>query len=204
MRIDALTSLGEGLGRYALTPEQLAAQADVRPPAPGRARKRRRKRGSSGEADELDGELAAEGGDGWVVMVPFALPGELVRARVWSNRRRHSQADLLSVIVPSSARVAPKCPLFGECGGCQYQHLTYEAQLEWKTRQLHELLRRGGLGDGSRRHADGGGAEDGVAVDLVVPPAVGSPRQYGYRTKLTPHHEAAKREDQLDIGFFAQ
>ena len=64
--------------------------------------------------------------DGWVVMVPYALPGEAVRARVFRNRANFSEADLVEVVRPSPARRAPECPLFGECGGCQYQHLAYE------------------------------------------------------------------------------
>ena len=67
--------------------------------------------------------------DGWVVMVPFALPGELIRARVYRNDMNFSEADLVTVLRPSPERIAPPCPLFGECGGCQYQHLSYSAQL---------------------------------------------------------------------------
>lgn len=80
--------------------------------------------------------------DGWVVMVPYALPGERVRARVWRNKSNYSEADLVDVLEFSPARRVPQCALFGQCGGCQYQHLDYDAQLEWKTRQVRELLRR--------------------------------------------------------------
>ena len=66
---------------------------------------------------------------GWVVMVPYALPGEKIRARIWRNHKNYSDADLLEVLVSSSDRVEPRCELFGECGGCQYQHLAYEQQL---------------------------------------------------------------------------
>ena len=83
---------------------------------------------------------------GWVVMVPFALGGERVRARIFRNRKNFSEGDLLEVVRPSPDRAEPKCPLFGTCGGCQYQHLEYPAQLEWKRKQVRDLMKRiGGI-----------------------------------------------------------
>ena len=89
------------------------------------------------------GRVALEGAEGdrkWVVMVPFALPGERVRARVFRNHANFSEADLIEVIESSPHRVEPRCPLFGRCGGCQYQNLSYGEQLDWKRRQVAELL----------------------------------------------------------------
>jgi tRNA/tmRNA/rRNA uracil-C5-methylase (TrmA/RlmC/RlmD family) len=77
----------------------------------------------------------------WVVMVPFTLPGEKVRARVFRNHKNFSEADLVAVLTPSPHRTDPRCPLFGRCGGCQYQHLTYPEQLKWKRQQVEELLK---------------------------------------------------------------
>src|SRR5258705_10203195 len=84
----------------------------------------------------LPGETKAN----WVVMVPFTLPGERVRARVFRNHKNFSEADLIEVLTPSRERVEPRCPLFGRCGGCQYQHLAYSGQLGWKRRQMAGLL----------------------------------------------------------------
>ena len=56
--------------------------------------------------------------DGWVVFVPFSLPGETVKARVFRNDKNCSHADLVEVVVKSPDRIEPGCPLFGECGGC--------------------------------------------------------------------------------------
>ncbi len=121
--------------------------------------------------------------DGWVVMVPYALPGEKVRARVFRNRANFSEADLVEVLQPSPARQKPECPLFGACGGCQYQHLAYEEQLGWKRRQVGEAFARiGGL------------------VDVEVRPTHPSPKQYHYRTKLTPHYEPP-HNGAFPIGF---
>src|SRR5690606_5210198 len=75
---------------------------------------------------------------GWVVFVPFSLPGEKVLARIWRNKSNYSDADLIRILEPSPQRVQPQCPLFTTCGGCQYQHYSYEGQLEWKRRQVQE------------------------------------------------------------------
>ncbi len=122
----------------------------------------------------------------WVVMVPFALPGERVRVRIYRNHKNYSEADLVEVIEPSPDRVEPQCGLFGLCGGCQYQNFAYEKQLEWKQRQVGELL----------RHMAG---IEGLPVNPVIP----SPLQYGYRSKITPHFQKPKKgtTDLGPIGF---
>ncbi len=124
--------------------------------------------------------------DGWVVMVPFALPGEKVVARVHANFKTYSEADLVRVLEPSPHRITPPCPLFGTCGGCQYQNFTYEQQLVWKQRQIGELLQRM--------------ARIEFPVELVTP----SPRQFGYRSKITPHF-GRPRDGKIEaIGFLEQ
>lgn len=129
----------------------------------------------------------------WVVMVPFTLPGERVRARVYRNQKNFSEADLLEVLDPSVHRVDPLCPLFGRCGGCQYQHLAHTEQLKWKQRQVGELL----------KHMAG--------IEFPVNPVIGSPKEYGYRSKITPHfraprenHKESPEGDSLPIGFLRQ
>lgn len=128
--------------------------------------------------DEADADAP-----GWVVFVPHTLPGEKILARIFRNDKNHSQADLVSVIEPSSDRLAPQCPLFGKCGGCQYQHLSYEKQLAWKTRQVEELL------------------EHMVGVHTEVNPAIPSPKEWGYRSKITPHFKGPRDGKIGDIGF---
>tara|TARA_R100000027_G_scaffold48943_1_gene37534 strand:- start:12625 stop:13845 length:1221 start_codon:yes stop_codon:yes gene_type:complete len=121
--------------------------------------------------------------DGWVIMVPFALPGEKVRARVFRNRPNFSEADLLEVIDPSPDRIDPLCPLFGTCGGCQYQQLSYPAQLEWKQTQVREVFERIG------------------GINHEILPPIGSPKQYGYRSKITPHYQRWQEGGDFPIGF---
>lgn len=174
LEISTLTNLGLGLGRVPLDEAPAAAQpSGGTSRAPGAT-------GDGAHPAEIENRVASERSDrdqpsesetprGWVVMVPFTLPGERVRVRVFRNHKNFSEADLVAVLSPSPDRVDPKCPLFGRCGGCQYQHLNYAAQLEWKRRQVAELL------------------EHMAGVTFPVSPVVASPRQYGYRSKITPH-----------------
>lgn len=125
-----------------------------------------------------------EGGTSkWVLFVPFCLPGEKVRARVFRNDKNHSRADLIEVLEASPNRIEPICPLFGECGGCQYQHLKYQAQLDWKTQQVRELL------------------EHMADLHHPVEPCHPSPVTSGYRSKITPHFAKPRSEGIGAIGF---
>ena len=166
--IVTLTNLGSGLARVDLEPV---------PNAPGHPIGDTTPLGAAGK---------------WVIMVPFTLPGERVRIRVFRNHKNYSEADLLEVLTPSPERTAPTCPLFGRCGGCQYQHLAYPAQLAWKQRQVAELL----------QHMAG--------ITFPVAPVIPSPRQFGYRSKITPHFAApgaakeAETARPFPIGFLRQ
>jgi len=121
----------------------------------------------------------------WVVFVPFTLPGEKVLARIYRNDKNHSQADLVKVLEPSPHRVAPKCPVFGECGGCQYQHLAYEEQLKWKQRQVEELM----------QHM--------AKIEHPVNPCLSSDQRWNYRSKITPHFKQPRDGEIGAIGFLA-
>ena len=166
LEITTLTNLGVGLGRVALGPNLELGSCDL--------------------------ELPAAKAAGWVVMVPFALPGERVRVRVFRNHQNYSEADLVAVLTPSPHRVTPRCPLFGRCGGCQYQNLAYARQLHWKRQQVGELL----------QHLAG--------IEFAVAPVIASRREYGYRSKITPHFHTGYRKAetgeavQPPIGFLKQ
>lgn len=121
--------------------------------------------------------------NGWVVMVPFVIPGERVRARIFRNFSNYSDADLLEVQEASPDRVEPGCPLFQKCGGCQYQHIEYKRQLEAKREQVVELMERLG------------------GITHPVERAIGSPQLYGYRSKLTPHYNRPAADGSQPIGF---
>ena len=84
--------------------------------------------------------------DGFALFVVGALPGESVRVKVIKISKNYGYAKLLEVISPSSERAVPPCPYFGRCGGCNLQHLSYAAQLEYKTKAVRDaLIRIGGV-----------------------------------------------------------
>jgi 23S rRNA (uracil1939-C5)-methyltransferase/tRNA (uracil-5-)-methyltransferase len=121
--------------------------------------------------------------DGWVVMVPFVIPGETVKARIYRNFTNYSDADLLEVVEASPDRVDARCGLFQSCGGCQYQHIDYGRQLREKTGQVVELMEKLG------------------GITHPVELAIGSPKEYGYRSKLTPHYNRPDADGSQPIGF---
>ena len=81
-------------------------------------------------------------GRGKTVFLPFVVPGEQVDATVVESRSGFVRAQLEKVLIPSPDRVVPPCPYFGKCGGCQYQHIDYPAQLRFKAEILRETMRR--------------------------------------------------------------
>jgi 23S rRNA (uracil1939-C5)-methyltransferase len=83
--------------------------------------------------------------EGKAVFVPLVLPGEQARVRVVEEKRGYATAEVEEIIAAAAERVAPKCRHFGACGGCQYQHAEYKAQLEMKQTILRETLERGGV-----------------------------------------------------------
>ena len=105
--------------------------------------------------------------DGRAVFVPFALPGERVKARILQDKKNHVRAELLDVLRPSPDRISPRCRHFGFCGGCHYQHMPYESQLDVKRNILIEQLQRIG----------------GIEQPLVQP-VVPSPDPYYYRNTV--------------------
>ena len=103
----------------------------------------------SNERDiELDLDQIAHGGEaigrwqGKVVFVPFAIPGERVRARLTEEKRGYARAELVDVLTPSPDRVEPPCSYFGRCGGCQWQHISYKRQLELRLEVIADAMRR--------------------------------------------------------------
>ena len=118
--------------------------------------------------DMAFGEDAVARHEGYVIFVPRVLAGETVEARVVQAGRKFGRAEAMRVLVPSPARVTPRCRHFDSCGGCSWQHLRYDAQ----TRTKEELLRR--LLEGRASAA---------AASTLVPIAVpGEP--WGFREKV--------------------
>jgi 23S rRNA (uracil1939-C5)-methyltransferase len=83
--------------------------------------------------------------EGKAVFVPLTLPGERARVRITDEKRGYATAEVEELITTAPQRVAPGCPHFGPCGGCQYQHADYSTQLQIKRDVLRETLVRGGV-----------------------------------------------------------
>ena len=116
---------------------------------------------------------------GKAVFVPYTIEGELVSAEVLREKKQFAEAELVEVKEASPDRVQPQCPYFGRCGGCAYQHISYEHQLAIKWRQVRVAL-----------------ARIGKFKDVPMRPIVPSPKQYSYRNRITVHAQDGV------IGFF--
>lgn len=114
-----------------------------------------------------------------IYVVPFVVPGDIARVRVFRHvpADNYSVADFLSIATPSPLRDDSRirCPYFASCSGCQFQMLDYSEQLRHKRRIVEKAFR-------NFSH---------LPPEMVptVGDTIGSPLQYGYRTKLTPHFD---------------
>ena len=91
--------------------------------------------------------VAAEGKalarvDDMVVFVPFVIPGDVVDLQVTRKKHSYAEAEVVRMVSPSPDRVAPSCPHFGVCGGCKWQMLPYDLQLQAKQQQVIDALTR--------------------------------------------------------------
>ena len=104
--------------------------------------------------------------EGTTAFVPFCLIGERVQFKILKVKGSIAYGKLISVLQPSADRAAPRCPVFGKCGGCDLQHLNYSAQLEYKrTVVKNALLKIGG-------------------ISFPVNETVACEKPFGYRNKL--------------------
>ena len=116
---------------------------------------------------------------GKAIFVPYVIEGEIVSAEIVREKKQFAEAELVEVKQNSPDRVEPQCPYFGRCGGCAYQHISYEHQLAIKWRQVRDALQR-----------------IGKLKNVPMRPIIPSPEQYGYRNRITVHAEDGV------IGFF--
>lgn len=119
--------------------------------------------------------------EGFTLFVPGALPGEKVRVKVLKTKKQYGYAKLLDIAQASPDRIAAPCAIYDQCGGCQIQHMSYEAQLGWKRQHVVDVLERIG-----KLSVNG---DDGTSVDLphvqgvVVHPTLGMSEPWRYRNK---------------------
>ena len=122
------------------------------------------------EAEITDIAFGGEGvarSDGLVIFVPFVVTGETTLIEITERKRDFARARLIQVLQPSTERVVPKCSHFGECGGCQYQHIDYQTQTRIKLDQVRNLFARVGEFDPD-------------IVGDIIP----SPAPCGYRNRI--------------------
>lgn len=79
---------------------------------------------------------------GLIVFVPYTAPGERVRVQILKLKKHFAEAKLLQVLTPNALRRTPPCSVFGICGGCDWQHMSYELQVQSKIQMLQDILRR--------------------------------------------------------------
>lgn len=105
--------------------------------------------------------------DGLAIFVPNTAPGDRVKARIIKKKKSYREAKLLEVIEPGPNRIEPKCQHAQNCGGCNWQHVSYEKQLKFKRDQVEDHMHRiGGL------------------TDLEVNPTIGCDNEFYYRNKM--------------------
>lgn len=122
--------------------------------------------------------------DGLTVFIPFTAAGDTVRAVITDVQKRFARARLVSVTEPSDSRRDADCPNYGQCGGCQLRHISYDAQLEAKTQIVENAMRRiGGF------------------TDFSVDETVGAKRTDRYRNKMM--FPVGKINGQNVCGFYA-
>jgi len=105
--------------------------------------------------------------EGFVIFVRGGVPGDTVRVRVAAAKKSFAEADVIEVLRPSALRTPPRCRHFGPCGGCRWQHVTYEAQLGFKRQHVVDALERIGGFSG-----------------LDVAPTLGADDPFYYRNKM--------------------
>ncbi|KAH3688355.1 hypothetical protein WICPIJ_000661 [Wickerhamomyces pijperi] len=123
-----------------------------------------------------------------IVIVPFAIKGDIVTIRVFKTHPNYVESDLLKIETggPDRDNSLIRCEYFGKCSGCQYQQLTYDTQLLYKKQTIENAYKF-------------------LAPKLQIPEVletIPSPKQFSYRTKLTPHFDISKRVPQVEQPMF--
>jgi tRNA/tmRNA/rRNA uracil-C5-methylase (TrmA/RlmC/RlmD family) len=122
--------------------------------------------------------------DDFVVFVPWVIVGETVLAEITEVKKQFARAKLVRVVESSPERVIPECRYFTHCGGCQYQHLAYPAQLRIKQKQIADLFER-----------------VGKISPALVGPVLPCPSPYGYRNRIMIRTQWNGPAKKLVVGF---
>ncbi|GAA4868628.1 23S rRNA (uracil(1939)-C(5))-methyltransferase RlmD [Paenibacillus vulneris] len=153
--------------------------------------------------------------NGFTLFIKGALPGERVLVKVLKLKKQYGYAKLLRILKPSPDRIAAPCPIYSQCGGCQLQHLSYEAQLRFKRQLVVDNLQRigklqvVGSGDLSKgQSTENAGSFSRADKGVIVHPTLGMDDPWRYRNKAQVpigfEAASADREGGLVGGFYAQ
>lgn len=123
--------------------------------------------------------------DGKVCFVSYSCPGDELSLRITARKKSYCIASISEILTPSPSRTVPECSIFGSCGGCSWQHISYAVQLQQKRNILAETLWRGAR----------------VEAELVEN-VVAAKFQYGYRSRF--QFKVAVENGKLNIGFYRQ
>ncbi len=116
------------------------------------------------------GDALARLPDGRAVFIPYALPDEELLIWLVEEKERYARGEIIEIIKPSPLRIQPRCPHFCDCGGCHYQHISYEEQLKIKESIFIDQLER-----------------MGKIIDPPVKEIVPSPMVWNYRNQIQLH-----------------
>jgi 23S rRNA (uracil1939-C5)-methyltransferase len=122
--------------------------------------------------------------DGLTVFVQGALPGEEVLVKIIKVAKNHAFGKLLDILIASKDRKEAICPIYKRCGGCQLQHLSYEAQLNFKTNRVKDCIER-----------------IGKLKDVTIHETLGMKEPYRYRNKV--QLPIGEKDGELQVGFYA-
>ncbi len=129
----------------------------------------------------LPGGLGLAHAEGKTVMVALAAPGDQLRVQIDRVKGNVSFASIQEILTPSPLRVEPPCPYFGRCGGCDFQQMNYQAQLEAKVEIIKDCLRRLA------------GIEDIPAFQVTA-----APNPWHYRSRAQWQYDAVRQK----LGYF--
>lgn len=123
--------------------------------------------------------------DNFTVFVAGAILGEKVKVKIVKLSKNFAFGKLLEIIESSPSRIEPVCSIYKSCGGCNIQHIDYEAQLNFKTNRVKEVIHR-----------------IGKLEEVVIHPTLGMENPYNYRNKV--QLPVSNKNGQVSIGFYAE
>lgn len=135
----------------------------------------------------LPGGYGLAHADGKTILVPFSAPGDILRVDAEKSTSRARFYNIQEIITPSHDRVAPPCQYYGICGGCDFQHLDYNAQIKAKSEILRDSMRH--IAGMSEKELDLRG------ISIRIFPA---PNPFGYRTRARWQHDT----ENWSVGYY--